>query len=122
MISAVIAPCGGKGTNTVAGGGVRGRAIDAGDVGGGGARSVAAGQPFLDPRKLVFIDEAGRAAIMARRRDRCPHGQRLKGQRLKGQVPHGRWKMTTFTEGLRVDRLTAPMTLDGPMNGERLLA
>jgi transposase len=26
--------------------------------------------------------------------------------------------MTTFTAGLRVDRLTAPMVLDGPMNAE----
>jgi len=74
-------------------------------------------QPFLDPRKLVFIDETGCATNMARTRGRCP-----RGQRLKGQVPHGHWKMTTFTAGLRVDGLTAPMALDGPMNGEWFLA
>ena len=50
---------------------------------------------------------------MARLYGRCP-----RGQRLKGRAPHGHWKITTFTAGLRVDRLTAPMVLDGPMNAE----
>ena len=70
-------------------------------------------QRLLDPKKLVFIDETGCATNMARTRGRCP-----RGDRLKGQVPHGHWKITTFTAGLRVDGLTAPMVLDGPMNGE----
>ena len=74
-------------------------------------------QPLLDPRRLVFIDETGCATDMARTRGRC-----LRGQRLKGQIPHGHWKMTTFTAGLRVDGLTAPMALDGPMNGEWFVA
>lgn len=30
---------------------------------------------------------------------------------------HGHWKTTTFVGALRHDRLTAPMVLDGPMNG-----
>jgi len=72
-----------------------------------------ADQPGLDPQKLVFIDETGCATNMARRYGRAP-----KGQRLKGRVPHGHWKITTFTAGLRVDRLTAPMVLDGPMNAD----
>jgi hypothetical protein len=33
-------------------------------------------------------------------------------------VPHGHWKTTTFTAGLRHDRIAAPMVLDGPMNGD----
>jgi transposase len=72
-----------------------------------------ADQARLDPKKLVFIDETGCADNMARTRGRC-----ARGQRLRGQVPHGHWKITTFTAGLRVDGLTAPMVLDGPMNGD----
>jgi transposase len=30
---------------------------------------------------------------------------------------HGHWKTTTFVGALRHDRMTAPMVLDGPMNG-----
>jgi transposase len=37
---------------------------------------------------------------------------------LRGSTPHGHWKITTFTAGLRINGLTAPMVLDGPMNGE----
>jgi transposase len=37
-------------------------------------------------------------------------------------VPHGHWKTTTFTAGLRHDGIAAPMVLDGPMNGEAFLA
>lgn len=32
-------------------------------------------------------------------------------------VNHGHWKTTTFVGALRHDRMTAPMILDGPMNG-----
>jgi hypothetical protein len=37
-------------------------------------------------------------------------------------VPHGHRKTTTFTAGLRYDGISAPMVLDGPMNGEAFLA
>jgi transposase len=37
-------------------------------------------------------------------------------------VPHGHWKTTTFTGALRLGGLTAPMVLDGPMNGDAFLA
>jgi transposase len=37
-------------------------------------------------------------------------------------VPHGHWKTTTFTAGLRLGGVTAPMLLDGPMNGPAFLA
>ncbi len=36
------------------------------------------------------------------------------GQTFAGQSPHGHRKITTFTAGLRVNGLTAPMVLDGP--------
>jgi transposase len=43
-------------------------------------------------------------------------GRALKGERCRAAVPHGHWKTTTFTGALRVDGMTAPMVLDGPMN------
>ena len=70
-------------------------------------------QPWLDPRRLVFIDETGTATNMARRHGRC-----RRGSRLIGRVPHGHWKTTTFVAGLRVDAVTAPFVIDRAMNGE----
>lgn len=75
-----------------------------------------AGQPSLDPRRLVFIDETGANTKMVRTRGRAP-----KSQRLIGREPWGHWKTTTFTAGLRLDGLVAPFVLDGPMNGEAFL-
>jgi len=66
----------------------------------------------LDPEKLVFIDETWVKTNMARLRGRAP-----KGERLRAAVPHGHWKTTTFIGGLRLTGLTAPMVLDGPVNG-----
>lgn len=70
-------------------------------------------QTGLDPQRLVFIDETGCATNMIRSR-----GRSIRGKRLRGQSPYGHWKITTFTAGLRVSGLTAPMVLDGPMNGD----
>lgn len=66
----------------------------------------------LDPQKLVFIDETWVKTNMARLRGRAP-----KGERLRAAIPHGHWKTTTFIGGLRLHGLTAPMVLDGPVNG-----
>ena len=52
----------------------------------------------LDPRKLVFIDESGLNTKMARLR-----GRSKRGERCRAAVPHGHWKSTTFTAGLRID-------------------
>lgn len=71
----------------------------------------AAAQKWLDPDRLVFIDETGTSTNMARLRGRC-----LKGERLVGKVPHGHWKITTFVAGLRRDAITAPFVIDRPMN------
>jgi len=49
-------------------------------------------------------------------------GRSKRGQRCRAAVPHGHWKTTTFTAALRLDGLTAPMLLDGPMNGAAFLA
>ena len=39
-----------------------------------------------------------------------------KGERLNVKLPHGHWKTLTFIAALRVDGLTAPWVLDGPVN------
>ena len=71
-----------------------------------------AAQPDLDPERLVFVDETGASTKMARLR-----GRALRGERCRASVPHGHWKTTTFVGGLRLSGMTAPMVLDGPMNG-----
>ena len=69
------------------------------------------------PRQLVFIDETGTTTNMTRLRGRAP-----KGKRLIGKTPHGHWELGTFIAALRHDRITAPMVIDRPMNGEIFLA
>lgn len=44
-------------------------------------------------------------------------GRSKRGARCRAAIPHGHWKTTTFTAGLRRDGLIAPMVLDGPMSG-----
>ena len=68
-------------------------------------------QPDLDPERLVFIDETGASTKMARLR-----GRARRGQRCRAAVPHGHWQTTTFTGALRLNGMTAPMVLDGPMD------
>ena len=71
------------------------------------------GQLDLDPDKLVFIDETWTATNMARSHGRC-----RKGERLRMGLPHGHRKTTTLVAGLRKTGMVAPMTLDGPINGD----
>lgn len=65
----------------------------------------------------MFIDETGASTKMARL-----YGRSKRGQRCRAAVPHGHWLTTTFTAALRRTALTAPMTLDGPMNAAAFLA
>ena len=65
----------------------------------------------LEPHRLVFIDETAVTTKMTRLRGRSP-----RGARLKADAPFGHWRTQTFIAGLRVDELTAPWVLDGPMN------
>lgn len=74
-------------------------------------------QPELDPARLVFIDETGASTKMARR-----YGRSKRGTRCVAPVPHGHWKTTTFVGALRAGAMTAPMVLDGAMNGPAFLA
>ena len=75
------------------------------------------GQLDLDPAKLVFVDETGASTKMARIR-----GRAKRGERCCAAIPHGHWKTTTFTAGLRLGGITAPMVLDGPMYGDAFIA
>ncbi|WP_166298805.1 IS630 family transposase [Bradyrhizobium sp. 2S1] len=75
------------------------------------------GQIDLDPERLVFIDETSANTKMARLYGRSP-----RGERCRAAIPHGHWKTTTFTAGLRSDGLIAPLVLDGPMDGDAFLA
>ena len=61
----------------------------------------------------MFLDETWATTNMARRYGRSPSGTRL-----VMPVPHGHWKTTTFLAGLRADGLTAPLVVDGAINGE----
>lgn len=64
-----------------------------------------------EPHRLVFIDETAVTTKLTRLRGRSP-----RGARLKADAPFGHWCTQTFIAGLRVDELTAPWLLDGPMN------
>jgi transposase len=75
------------------------------------------GQLDLDPERLVFIDETWASTNMARRYGRAP-----RGERLRMSIPHGHWKTTTFVGALRLSGMTAPMVLDGPINGRAFQA
>ena len=74
-------------------------------------------QSKLIPSKLVFIDESSVKTNMTRR-----YGRAKCGHRLVAAVPHGHWKTTTFVGALRCDGLTAPLAIDGAINGELFLA
>ena len=67
----------------------------------------------LDPERLVFIDETWIKTDMAPIRGWGPQGARL-----KGYAPDRRWRPYTFLAALRVEALTAPCVIDGPINGE----
>ena len=75
------------------------------------------GQLDLDPARLVFIDETGLSTKMARLYGRAP-----RGERCRAGIPHGHWKTTTFTGALRLSGMTAPMVLNGAMNGPAFFA
>jgi transposase len=76
-----------------------------------------AAQPTLDPARLVFVDETWASTTMARRYGRAPAGERV-----VGPVPQGHWQTTTFVAALRSGGLTAPMVVDGAINGDLFTA
>ncbi len=74
-------------------------------------------QGLLNSSSLVFIDETSVKTTMARLYGRGP-----RGERVIGRVPFGTWKTLTFVAGLRCDEMTAPLVIDGAMNGETFLS
>lgn len=74
-------------------------------------------QPSLDPARLVFLDETGLNTKMSRLYGRSP-----RGERCQDAVPHGHWNSSTFLAALRHDRITAPLLIDGALDGELFLA
>ena len=62
-----------------------------------------AARPFIDPGRLVFIDETGVNTKMTRL-----YGRARRGERVKGAAPFGHWKTMTFVAALRLDGITAP--------------
>jgi hypothetical protein len=66
---------------------------------------------------LVFLDETWTKTNMTRLRGRAP-----RGERLVAAVPYGHWKTSTFIAALRQDRMTAPLVLDGAINGDAFRA
>ena len=69
-------------------------------------------QADINVDRLVFIDETGASTKLARLYGRSP-----RGARCVASMPHGHWKTTTFVGALRVTGMTAPMVLDGAMDG-----
>jgi len=60
----------------------------------------------------VFIDETWIKTNMAPIRGWGP-----KGERLVSFAPDGRWHTLTFLAALRINALTEPCVIDGPING-----
>ena len=74
------------------------------------------GQLDLDPSKLVFLDETAVSTNMARRFGWAP-----RGERCRMSVPFG-WRTKTLVAALRWDRIDAPITIDGALDGASFLA
>ncbi len=70
-------------------------------------------QEAIDPDHLVFIDETWAKTNMTR-----TYGRSDRGTRLIEMVPFGRWSTTTFLGALRNTGFIAPLTIDGPINGD----
>lgn len=80
-------------------------------------RQWQAWQGRLDVGSLVFVDETGADTKMVRTHGRAPRGQRCVGPR-----PYGHWRTTTLLAGLRAQAVSAPVVLDGPIDGASFLA
>ena len=65
----------------------------------------------------MFVDESGASTKMARLYGRAPLGERC-----VAAVPHGHWSTTTFVGALRANGMTAPMVVNGAMDGDMFVA
>lgn len=73
--------------------------------------------PACDPTRLVFIDETGIATDLIRR-----YGRSVRGTRVHDQAPYGRWETYTCVAALRLDGITAPGVIDGPIDHDSFAA
>ena len=62
---------------------------------------------------MIFLDESGALTNLVR-----SYGRSDRGARCVGLVPQGHWKVMTAVAAIRLDGLTAPFTIDCPMDGE----
>jgi len=65
----------------------------------------------------VFLDETAVATNLTRLR-----GRSRRGTRCVAHTPHGHYKSTTFIAGLRCDGVSAPLVMDGAMDGSMFVA
>ena len=65
----------------------------------------------------MFVDETWASTNMTPLRGRSP-----KGTRCIGYAPYGHWHTTTIVGALCWRGVTAPLVLDGPINGAAFLA
>lgn len=72
---------------------------------------------MFDPARLVFIDETAVSTNLTRLCGRAP-----RRVRVIGTVPLGTWQTITFVAALRHNKMTAPMVIEGAMDGETFLA
>ena len=61
----------------------------------------------------MFLDESGALTNLVR-----TYGRSDCGERCVGLAPQGHWKVMTAVAAVRLDGLTAPFTIDCPMDGE----
>lgn len=68
---------------------------------------------FVDPAKLIFLDESGARTNMTRLYGRAPVGERC-----IDRTPHGHWKTMTMLSAIRLAGVIQEATVvyDGPMN------
>jgi transposase len=73
--------------------------------------------PAFDLTHLVFLDESGVLTNLLRR-----FGRGRRGQRVHDHAPYGRWLSNTFIGAVRLEGMTAPGLIDGPLDHESFLA
>ena len=61
----------------------------------------------IDPRRLVFVDEAGVTTHMVRTHARAP-----RGRRAYGTAPAGRWRRLTVLGALAADGVAGAMSIE----------
>lgn len=66
-----------------------------------------------DYSRVIFLDESGAQTNLVR-----TYGRSDCGARCIGSAPQGHWKVMTAVAAVRLDGLTAPFTIDCPMDGE----